>query len=166
MQDIRTRQSFYQANKIWYVIIPALLVVMIGFGLYAQNIFRVFQTPLHAQDPAALLISQADLEEEYGLRINLVAVTAAGGLVDVRLKILDAEKASQLLQEGKNLPQLAVTGSDVVLTASEDILPQGYQLENGGDLFLMYPNARNAVKSGTPVSIVFGELRLEPIPAK
>jgi hypothetical protein len=30
----------------------------------------------------------------------------------------------------------------------------------------LYPNARNAVKPGTPVTIRFGNLNLEPIPAK
>ncbi len=51
-----------------------------------------------------VVISQGTLEEKYGLRVNLIAVTAAGGFVDVRLKIVDGEKLKLLLADKNKFP--------------------------------------------------------------
>ena len=41
----------------------------------------------------ARVVSASELEQEYGIKVNLVAVIAAGGLVDVRFTVLDKDKA-------------------------------------------------------------------------
>ena len=119
-----------------------------------------------AAPPGATLISQSTLEEQYGLRVNLLAVTAAGGMVDLRLKVLDAVKARLLLQDSKRNPALFVPGQGVILTAPEGSQAQDSALENGGIIYFMFPNVRNAIKPGAPVTVTFGDVALEPIPAK
>jgi len=111
-------------------------------------------------------ISQSALEEQYGIRVNLVAVTAAGGLVDVRFKFIDGEKAKLLLQDPANFPTLQVFGSQVVLSASEEGRPEEITFQDHANLFLLYPNAAGIVKPGTPVIIRFGSTQVEAIPAK
>jgi hypothetical protein len=111
-------------------------------------------------------ISQSVLEEKYGLRVNLVAVTAAGGLVDVRLKVTDAEKAKQLLKDAASYPALMVSGSDASLAVPKESRAQELKPENGGMIMLLFPNTRNAVKPGAEVAILFGDIRLEPVVAK
>jgi hypothetical protein len=128
------------------------LVVILG-GFFA------FRTP------RAAIVSNEMLAEKYGLHVNLVAVTAAGGLVDVRLKVIDAGKASLLLQDKKNFPALYVADSGITIRLPVASRPE-ISLEDDGNLYVLYPNARNAVKPGTPVTIRFGNLNLEPIPAK
>jgi hypothetical protein len=110
-------------------------------------------------------VSSQTLEDQYGLRVNLVAVTAAGGMVDLRLKIVDGEKAKALLQDEKNFPAVFVNGN-VTLNASEEVKSQEIQFENDGNLFLMFPNAGNAVKRGSKVTVTFGDIVLEPIVVK
>ena len=89
-------------------------------------------------------MSASLLEERYGLRVNLIGVTAAGGLVDLRLKVLDAEKAKSLLKDAANFPKLTVTGSDVTLLAAEDSQAQAANLEDGRLLVILYPNRRHS----------------------
>jgi len=115
---------------------------------------------------ALTVIPAGELEEQYGVRVNLVAVTAAGGLVDVRLKVVDAEKARQLLKDAASYPALVVSGSDAVLTAPEESRTQELKLENGGLIMLLFPNTGNAVKPGANVAVLFGDIRLEPVVAK
>ena len=112
------------------------------------------------------VISAQALEEHYGLRVNLVAVTAAGGMVDLRLKMLDGEKAKAFLQDKKNFPELYIADGDVTLKASEDTISQEIKFETDGNIFLLFPNGANMVKRGTSVTVMFGDTALEPIEAK
>ncbi len=52
-----------------------------------------------ASAAAARVVSATDLEQEYGIKVNLVAVTATGGLVDLRFMVVDKEKAAHALHE-------------------------------------------------------------------
>ena len=57
-------------------------------------------------------------------------------------------------------------GDDVVLRTAEDVAKQEIQFENGKSIFVLYPNNQNVVKSGDPVTIVFGDLQVEAIEAQ
>ena len=143
-----------------YLIPAILLVIMILAGFLA---YRARQMP---EPPAVAIISQSVMEEQYGLRVNLVAVTAAGGLVDVRLKIVDGEKARALLENPNNFPSLWISNGDVSLVVPEENRTQEIQFADNSNLFVMFPNGRGIVKPGTPVVIRFGATQIEPIPAK
>ena len=135
-------------------ILPAILLILLAVGALYYSFARI--------KPASV-ISREDLEQQYGLRVNLVAVTASGGMVDLRLKIVDAAKAKALLQETANFPALYVGARKVTLQAPQDTRSQELSIEDDGNIFLLYPNAGNAVQHGTPINIMFGDLRLEPI---
>jgi hypothetical protein len=136
------------------------LGVLIALGL-------VITQTLHKSIPAGQTVSAQTLADEYGIQVNLVAVTAAGGLVDLRMEILDAQKAKLLFQDSSDLPSLRVEGSKNVLTAPEESGKQLLNtLEDGNNAFLMFPNVGHVVKPSTPVTIVFGDVALEPIAAQ
>jgi hypothetical protein len=116
--------------------------------------------------PAPQAIPVGALEEQYGVRVNLIAVTAAGGLVDLRLKVVDAGKARQLVKDAASYPALVVLGSDAVLTAPEESRSQVLKLGNGEMIMSLFPNTRSAVKPGAKVAIQFGAMRLEPMVVK
>ena len=143
-----------------FLIPVVLLVILILAGFLAYSTQR-------KPEPVALsTISQGVLEKQYGLHVNLVAVTAAGGLVDVRLKMIDGEKAKSLLQDPESFPTLQIPGSQLTLIAPEEGRPAEISFEDDSNLFLMYPNTANTVRPGTLVSIRFGDIQVEPIPAK
>jgi hypothetical protein len=144
------------------VVIPILIGLLILIVLGAAAYSLVSRQPVPAP---RVKITQAELVQKYGLRMDLVAVTAAGGFVDVRIRIVNGEKAKTLLSDKTNFPALAV-GSRVVLQASEDVKSQAIKFENDGTMFLMYPNSGGAVKAGTPVGILFGDIAVDPIEAR
>lgn len=150
------------ANK--FIFTALLLVVLLAVVLYANNIYQALK-PAASLPEGMITLSQSALAEKYGLRVNLVAVTAAGGMVDLRLKIINGDKAKLLLQDKKNFPTVFVNGN-VTLNASEDAKSQQLKFEDNGDIFLMFPNAGNAVKQGATVTILFGDTALEPMKVK
>ena len=109
-------------------------------------------------------ISQQNLEDRYGMRITLVAVTANSGLIDVRVKVMDANKASQIMTDTADSPHLLIEKTGAVLNAADDA-PERRSLEDGMLYFFLYPNVNTVVAEGTPVVVDFGEVQVEPIPA-
>lgn len=160
MQAIKSDHPAVSASPIAkYVFIAIILNILIAASWVVFNSYRSKSTL-----PAMTILSQSALEETYGVRVNLVAVTGAGGFVDVRLKIVDGEKAKLLLTDANNFPALLI--GDVILNAPADTKAQEMRFDNGGNMFIMYPNSGNAVQTGTPVTILFGDTALETIPAK
>jgi len=155
-------------NQVWntrrarYVLPIAVLLVLLA-TFFAYRAWTARQPTSTAAVSA--LISATELEERYGVGVRLIGVTAAGGLIDFRLQILDAEKAKGLLEDTARTPSLWIEASDTTLAASPD-MHANLKLEDGGIVFLLLPNAGNAVKPGTPVIVQFGDIRLEPIAAQ
>ena len=140
--------------------ILAGLLLLIAVGAVAYGLAS--RRPIAVQ---SVRISPDELEQNYGLRMDLVAVTAAGGFVDVRIRMVDGQKAKTLLSEKGNFPALSI-GKHVILQAPEDIKSQEMRFENDGTMFIMYANTGGAVQPGTPVTIMFGDLAVDPIQAR
>ena len=146
----------------WYVLPAVILLVLAGAFLA----YRAWTSREATSTPAVSeFIAAPELEERYGLRVRLVGVTAEGGLVDFRLKIVDADKAKQLLEDPARTPGLWIEDSGTTLNAPQE-MRENLKLEDGGIVFFLLPNVGNAVKPGTPVTVTFGDLSLEPMPAQ
>lgn len=109
--------------------------------------------------------SAAALEAQRGLQVHLIGVTAGGGMVDVRLKVVDARKARAFLEEPRNLPRLVVADTGQTLIGADE-LGDDFTCEQGQILFNLFPNAGGAIQPGTPVIVAFGDVQLEPVPAQ
>jgi hypothetical protein len=153
---IRSRAGQTRINQ--SLILAAILIFLsvIGFSAYQSAVLD------HSLPRETIIISQATLEEEYGLQVSLIGVTAAGGMVDVRLTIVDGEKAKTLLGDPKNYPSLFVE-QRYFLRTSEDVARQALKFDDGSRLFVLFPNTRGVVKPGTAVTLVFGNTAVEPI---
>jgi hypothetical protein len=163
MESVNARQVNLSFQGYKPILIGLILLVMLGSGLYAYKAYK--GSHANAVSPVTSVINQQKLEQDYGLGVNLVAVTAAGGMVDLRLRITDSQKAEALLGDQANFPKL-LASNGVVLQAAQDIASQPIKFEDGGNIFVLYPNGQNAFKTGDPVSIIFGSIQVEPIPAK
>lgn len=104
------------------------------------------------------------LEVQTGIQVAQVGVTAQGGLVDVRFKVLDAAKAKALLGNPSNAPML-VTGDQPPLHPPHHAL-KGAKFAPGQVFYILYPNSRGAVKPGVEVTVAMGDARLGPIKAQ
>ena len=154
-----TQASMPRPNK---YILPVLVLIV----LLAAGFFFLKSTQQRPSRPSETFVSAQALEEQYGLRVNLVAVTAAGGMVDLRLKLIDGEKAKLLLQDKKNFPSLYVPDADVTLQVPQETKDQEIEFKDDSSIFLMFPNAASVVKRGAPVTVKFGDITLETIEAK
>ena len=162
MQKVEARRvtSFFRTNRLIFSVIIILILAVITLSAYIS-----FNLHLSENRLKPVPITQATLEQKYGLHVQLVATTAAGGLIDVRLKIIDPQKARMLLGDQANFPALLV-GNGVVIRVAEDIASQPIKFEKDAGIYVLYPNAGNLVQPGSAVTITFGELQVEPIPAK
>lgn len=163
MQSVKAspRTSFLQSKRPFIFLMILLILALAGWSAYNALI----PAPAPSLPQIKEVLSQPVLAEQYGLGVNLIAVSAAGGMVDLRLHLIDSQKAKMLLGDPDNFPVL-LADEDVVLRAAPEIAAQPVQFEDGSNLFVLYPNAQNVVKPGDPVNVVFGDLRLEAIPAK
>jgi hypothetical protein len=100
------------------------------------------------------------LEECCGIRITLIAVTASGGMVDLRYKVLDPVKAKAALQDQANVPVLIA--EDGTRLPSPGLAEPNQDPVEGRVYYMLYPNTRGVVRPGTRVTVVVGEVQLEP----
>jgi hypothetical protein len=158
------------AGRRWSRFRPWLLALVgalvLPLAVTAVLTWTASSTDLFARRAAdARLVSATDLEEEYGIRVNLVAVTANGGLVDLRFTVLDKDKAGHILHDAASLPELLLADRGAVLRAPQ---PHAHKIEllDGASYFLLFPNSGGLVQAGVPVSVVIDEVRLEPVAAQ
>jgi hypothetical protein len=100
----------------------------------------------------------AELEEKYGVQISLVANSMMGSIVDVRLKVVDPEKAHALLQN-----QAALLLNQDALVLAPHMHSHGITRLKVGKIFTIFFPARQIIHPGSSVSLVFGSVRTEPV---
>ena len=108
--------------------------------------------------PTLKPITANELDAKYGIRVTLVAVTAAGGLIDVRFRVQDSAKAGVLFLPG-NLPSIITEDGKAEIRLPEQ--PEAPTLTDGQIYFLLYPNTGGAVKPGSKVVLAFRDLGFE-----
>jgi hypothetical protein len=139
-----------------------LLAAVALVTLVAATAVIVGYAVRRAVTPPVTVISEQALAEQFGLHINVLALTAANGMVDLRLQVVDADKAASLLRDPANAPALVSAGG-VTLSAAKEAHNLEELMKKDDMLYFMYGNAGNAVQSGAPVTVKFGATRLEPV---
>ena len=147
--------------------LPAMMVsmVLISFFSYQVGIQNAKAHDSGHPLPETIISAQT-LEEEYGVQMYLVAVTAAGGMVDVRYRIIEPDKAAKLVdpEDGGIMPMVYVQNGDIMLMPDMHMRTQ--QLIADRMYFTLIPNTQNAVHRGTIVTVSFGVVALEPMIAR
>lgn len=105
-------------------------------------------------------ISQDVLEQRYGMRITQAAISALDSIVDVRIKVVDPEKAHPLLEDAT---ALFVDGQAVILSPH---MHTHAKLKPGQIYVMFFPTQNRTVHFGSEISLVFGDLRVEPVITK
>lgn len=106
------------------------------------------------------LVTPEGLAARYGIDVNLIGVTAAGGLIEFRYQVVDPDKADTMIHDPALLPTLVIedTGETLVIGTPHHHVNE---LELGGTYFFLLANAHNAVHDGSLVTLVMGDSRLE-----
>ena len=114
---------------------------------------------------AATIPLNPAIESKWGVRVSQVAVTADGGLVDFRFIVLDPQKASEMMSNVDNLPVLRPDSSSVLINSAAQ-MGAHTALRAGQTFFLLYRDASGAIKSGTSLSVLFGDLTIDHVIAR
>jgi hypothetical protein len=104
------------------------------------------------------------IEAKWGIRPIQIAMTADGGLVDFRFIVLDADKAANLMSDFANLPVLRTEDTGIIVSSTQTMIEHSFDV--GRTAFLLYRNPGGAVRPGTPVTILFGDLKIEHVIAR
>lgn len=120
----------------------------VGYHEHVGSLNTVCNTPV---------TSFAELEQEYGIQVSLVAVTAMDSIVDVRLKVVDPDKAHNLL-----VNQVALLVNQQVLILAPHMHTH-WKLKPGKLFVMFFPTQNNTIQQGSEVSLVFGRVRVEPV---
>jgi hypothetical protein len=163
--------------RVAFVIAVAVLVVS-GVSLLAYKWFAptVVPSATSSSNVSVLAASNAStnnlpqstsIEERWGIRVSMVGVTADGGLIDFRYVVVDPNKALDWMADIKNVPTLVVENSGAEKAPQVNVaalMPHKQDFHAGRTYFLLYRNTRGAIKPGSKISVVIGDLKLEGVP--
>ena len=89
--------------------------------------------------------------------MSLVVVTAMDSIVDVRLKVVDPQKAEALL---KNQAALLVNQEELILAPH---IHSHWKLKQDKPHVMFFPTQNNTIHTGSEVNLVIGRVRVEPV---
>lgn len=120
-----------------------------AFGHHVGSLDQVCSTPV---------TSLAELEDKYGVQISLTAMSMMNGIVDVRIKIVDVEKANSFLQNQAAL----LVGQDALILAPHMHSHSAGRLKVGKMFIIFFPT-QQLIHRGSEVSLIFGPIRVESV---
>jgi hypothetical protein len=129
-----------------------MLASQFGSALLAPSISSVADLP------------QTAFTEATGVRLTLVAITAAGGMIDIRYQVVDPEKAVVVHDEDK--PPLIIdadTGAKLFYTRHS-----GHDFDLNPAIIYSYRilNSAGLIKRGETITVQIGDTRLENVPVQ
>lgn len=108
--------------------------------------------------------SAEEVKEQWGIEITSLRMSADGHMVDFRYRVLDAKKAETLFAR-ENKPFLIDEASQNVLsvpnTAKIGPLRTSGDSKEGRIYWMFFANIPGLVKSGSKVTVVIGDFRVE-----
>jgi len=156
--------SFSFNSRLRYILpVVGLFWVVATSGMTYRWDYQVTQALGHhvgslAQVCSTPITSLAELEAQYGVQVSLVANSMMGSIVDVRLKIVDPDKAHALLQN-----QAALLLNQDALVLAPHMHSHGSSRLKAGKEFIIFFPARQIIHPGSNVSLVFGSVRVESV---
>jgi len=118
------------------------------------------ETPVETAETP--VVSPTGLQARSGVRITQLAITGAGGLIDLRFQVVDPDLAANV-HGTATPPMLFDERSGVVV----DQLFMGHQhhgrMRAGQSYYLLFDNPGNLVHRGTRVTVQLGNSRVAHI---
>jgi hypothetical protein len=151
------------SRRMWLAAIAGVLVLPIAVA--AALTISVGSDDPTARAASARVVTAAVMEAEFGIKIDLVAVTASGGLIDLRFTVVDKDKAVKVLHDATTMPSLLVEDSGTVVNVRKG-MHHRLTLLDGARYFILYSNPGGAIQRGSPVSVVIGDIRLAALSAQ
>jgi len=147
--------------------LPALVMFLMVAVIGAAN--QLESSSLHTEGDHLTSLAEItslaphsvpEFEQQHGVRVVQVTISGQDSLVEVRLEVVDPEKANALLEEHIGL----FVDGDALIPAPGVYVHGDFK---PGYLYVMsFPNQDKVVRAGSQVSLVFNHERVEPIIAR
>ena len=110
-------------------------------------------------------VSAAGLAERSGVRLVRVAVTAGGGLLDLRYQVVDPSKAVTVHEAGT---PPAIIDERTGLVINRLLMGHAHQgpLKPAVSYYLVFENTGNWVNHGSEVTVLLGDAEVEHVVVK
>ncbi len=141
--------------------------LVVAIAVIATTAASLFTVRWLASAPAAdgAVPTSPAIEAAWGIRVTHVAVTADGGLVEMRFLVLDSDRALAMMQDVANVPVLRVESTGVTVRSAA-LMTAKHAVAAGRTGFMLYRNTQGAIKPGLSVTVVFGKLELAHVVAQ
>lgn len=115
--------------------------------------------PLSLERP---VVSADGLAERSGVKITHVAVTGGGGLIDLRYRVFDPDKANTL--HGKRTPP-ALVDEQSGLVVNQTLMNHAHHgpYKAGVSYYLVFNNPGNLVRRGSMVTVLLGDAEVQHV---
>jgi len=143
-------------SKKWLLTAGLALAAIIAAGLLGWYFFGN-QSNLPAS------VSMEEFEQVSGIRPKMIAVTAGGGIIDFRYKVIDSTKANVTMRNAQKFPRLVIDDTGQVMNPGINHI---IELHDGIGYFLFFPNVGNVVEPGMELSVMVGDTRYGPLVVK
>ena len=123
-----------------------------SYGYHVGSLKQVITTPA---------TPGSELEQEYGVQVIQAATSMMGSIVDVRIRIIDPDKAHAFLQN-----QAALLVGDQALILAPHMHSHTASRLKQGKVFIVFFPASQVIRTGSEISLVFGSIRTQSIEVK
>ena len=145
---------------------PRTAFVCLGLMGLALQLSGCATVPAGDVANQAAQAEQASVVSTYGIKIEGLRLTAAGSMLDLRYRVLDAQKAAPLLN-GKIQPYLLDEARSAKLGVPDTpVLGRIRQTSRNNVIhtdrtyFVMFGNPGKALQSGDKVALLLGQVRI------
>lgn len=108
------------------------------------------------------VVALSDLGDRSGVEITRVAVTGDGGLVDLRFKVVDPDKANAVHDE-RTPPAVVDENSGLVVHQLLMNHAHSGAFKAGVTYYLVFENPGNWVRRGGKVTVLLGDAQVEHV---
>jgi len=108
------------------------------------------------------VVSEAGLAERSGVRIQHVALSGGGGLLDLRFQVVDPDKAAAVHDLAT---PAAVVDETTGLVVNQLLMGHSHTapFKTGVTYYLVFENPGNLVQRGSDVSVLLGNAQVEHV---
>ncbi len=148
----------------WFV--AAILIVATGAFFGARLVVGEQAGPAQptaGQVKPGPMPQSPQIEAKYGIQFSRVGLTANGGLVDVRLLVLDPAKATPVLGHHSGVQMLLADERAKKVFDTRAMTPGDSNLAAGQGYYILFRNSAGTIRRGDYIDIFVGDLVLNHI---
>lgn len=146
-------------NKIIRYLVVFFFVLLVVFPLCAEDKKGSGEETRTSGDA-----ERKKIEEQWGIQIKGIRLTAAGYMLDFRYHVTDSEKASAILNRQQNatlIHQESKTVMQVPRTRLGPMRQTSVKPPEDRDYLMFFANQNGLVKPGDRVTVLIGDFRIE-----